>query len=246
MTTEHLTCAAKSGRGSPASSIARKRAASGALQLVGEAGIGKSFLLGAVGLTTTAVARGDGGDPAAHLRPLHEQQSAGFAARASSCGRRTIEASSCWWVVRLSWAWQPVKTLTMNALTLAAAFGVLVVIFQDGRLEALLDYTGSGALEAATMTIVAAIAFALATDYGVFLLTRIKEFRDHGLTQPEGDRADECPLCASRCATTARIPTRSPSRRTTRWPPPGVLFVAACFGVDVGHRHGRRPGNHVP
>ena len=85
----------------------------------------------------------------------------------------------------LSWAWLPVKTLTMNALTLAAAFGVLVVIFQDGRLEALLDYTGSGALEAATMTIVAAIAFALATDYGVFLLTRIKEFRDHGLTQPE-------------------------------------------------------------
>ena len=82
-------------------------------------------------------------------------------------------------------AWLPVKTFAMNALTLAAAFGVLVAIFQDGRLEGLLDYTSSGALEAATMTVVAAIAFALATDYGVFLLTRVKEFRDLGLEQSE-------------------------------------------------------------
>ena len=82
-------------------------------------------------------------------------------------------------------AWLPVKTLVLNALTLAAAFGVLVFFFQDGRLESLLRYSSSGALEAATMTVVAAIAFALATDYGVFLLTRIKEFRDHGLAQEE-------------------------------------------------------------
>jgi RND superfamily putative drug exporter len=36
-------------------------------------------------------------------------------------------------------AWLPVKTFAMNALTLAAAFGVLVVVFQHGRLEGLLD-----------------------------------------------------------------------------------------------------------
>jgi putative drug exporter of the RND superfamily len=82
-------------------------------------------------------------------------------------------------------AWLPVKTFAMNALTLAAAFGVLVVVFQHGRLEGLLDYTSSGALEAATMTVVAAIGFALATDYGVFLLTRIKEFHDRGMPQAE-------------------------------------------------------------
>lgn len=83
------------------------------------------------------------------------------------------------WVTRS--AWLPFKTLLLNALTLAAAFGVLVFVFQDGRLETFLGYTSSGALEASTMAAVAAIAFALATDYGVFLLTRIKQERDAGL-----------------------------------------------------------------
>ena len=86
----------------------------------------------------------------------------------------------------LAWAtrsvWLPVKTAVLNALTVAAAFGMLVLVFQDGRLERLLGYTSSGALEAATMAVVAAIAFALATDYGVFLLTRIKQERDAGFS----------------------------------------------------------------
>jgi uncharacterized membrane protein YdfJ with MMPL/SSD domain len=86
----------------------------------------------------------------------------------------------------LAWAtrsvWLPVKTAVLNALTVAAAFGVLVLVFQDGRVERLLGYTSSGALEAATMAVVAAIAFALATDYGVFLLTRIKQERDAGFS----------------------------------------------------------------
>lgn len=76
----------------------------------------------------------------------------------------------------------PAKTFLLNALTLAAAFGVLVFIFQDGRLQGLLGYTTSRALEASTMAAVAAIGFALATDYGVFLLTRIKQERDTGLS----------------------------------------------------------------
>jgi uncharacterized membrane protein YdfJ with MMPL/SSD domain len=75
----------------------------------------------------------------------------------------------------------PLKTFLLNALTLAAAFGVLVFIFQDGRLQGLLGYTSSGALEASTMAAIVAIAFALATDYGVFLLTRIAQERDAGL-----------------------------------------------------------------
>jgi uncharacterized membrane protein YdfJ with MMPL/SSD domain len=79
----------------------------------------------------------------------------------------------------------PVKTLIMNVLTVSAAFGVLVLVFQDGRLEGLLDYTSQGALESSQPILLFAIAFGLSTDYGVFLLTRIKEARDAGLSNDE-------------------------------------------------------------
>ena len=74
----------------------------------------------------------------------------------------------------------PIKALVMNLLTLSGAFGLLVLVFQDGRFEGLLDYTSQGALEATQPVVLFAVAFALSTDYGVFLLTRIKEARDAG------------------------------------------------------------------
>jgi RND superfamily putative drug exporter len=79
----------------------------------------------------------------------------------------------------------PVKALLMNLLTLSAAFGLLVLIFQDGRLEGLLDYHSQGALESTQPILLFAIAFGLSTDYGVFLLTRIKEARDSGMNDRE-------------------------------------------------------------
>jgi RND superfamily putative drug exporter len=79
----------------------------------------------------------------------------------------------------------PLKALAMNVLTLAATFGILVFVFQDGRLEGLLDYQGRGALELTQPVVLFAIAFGLATDYGVFLLTRIKEAWDAGLPNRE-------------------------------------------------------------
>ena len=79
----------------------------------------------------------------------------------------------------------PLKALVMNLLRLSAAFGVLVFIFQDGRLEGLLDYTSQGSLEITQPLVLLAIAFGLSTDYGVFLLTRIKEARDAGASNDE-------------------------------------------------------------
>jgi RND superfamily putative drug exporter len=79
----------------------------------------------------------------------------------------------------------PLKALVMNLLTLSATFGLLVLIFQDGRLEGLLGYTSQGALEQTQPILLAALAFALSTDYGVFLLTRIKEARDAGASNAE-------------------------------------------------------------
>jgi uncharacterized membrane protein YdfJ with MMPL/SSD domain len=79
----------------------------------------------------------------------------------------------------------PLKTLLMTALTLVATFGILVFVFQDGRLETLLGYKGQGALQLTQPILLFAIAFGLATDYGVFLLTRIKEAWDGGLPNRE-------------------------------------------------------------
>ena len=74
----------------------------------------------------------------------------------------------------------PFKTLVMNALSAAAATGILVFVFQDGRLTGPLAYTSQGGIEETDFLILAALAFALATDYGVFLLARIKEARTEG------------------------------------------------------------------
>ena len=79
----------------------------------------------------------------------------------------------------------PIKALLMNLLTLSAAFGLLVLIFQDGRLEGLLGYTSQGALESSQPVVLFAVAFGLSTDYGVFLLSRIKEARDNGAPDRE-------------------------------------------------------------
>ncbi|MGI8801868.1 MAG: MMPL family transporter [Solirubrobacteraceae bacterium] len=79
----------------------------------------------------------------------------------------------------------PFKTLLMNALSAAAATGILVFVFQDGRLTGPLAYTSQGGIEETDFLILAALAFALATDYGVFLLARIKEARSQGLGERE-------------------------------------------------------------
>jgi RND superfamily putative drug exporter len=80
----------------------------------------------------------------------------------------------------------PIKALIMNLLTTAAATGALVWVFQDGRFEGLLDYRSQGGIEQTDFLVMVAVVFGLSTDYGVFLLTRIKEARD---AHPElGDR----------------------------------------------------------
>jgi RND superfamily putative drug exporter len=79
----------------------------------------------------------------------------------------------------------PIKTLIMNLLSLSASFGLLVLIFQDGRLEGLLGYDSQSALVIAMPIILASGAFGLLTDYGLFLLMRIKEAREAGASNEE-------------------------------------------------------------
>ena len=79
----------------------------------------------------------------------------------------------------------PIKTLIMNFLVISATFGTLVFVFQDGRLEGLLGYTSQGAIDTSMPLLLFAVSFGLSTDYGVFLLTRIKEARDNGASDDE-------------------------------------------------------------
>jgi RND superfamily putative drug exporter len=79
----------------------------------------------------------------------------------------------------------PFKAVLMNLLGLSAVLGILVMIFQDGRLQGVLSYSSQGALDATQPIFLAAVAFGLATDYGVFLLSRIKEARDGGVSDSD-------------------------------------------------------------
>ena len=79
----------------------------------------------------------------------------------------------------------PVKAVIMNLLTLGSTLGILVWVFQDGRLEGLLNYDSVGALDLTQPILLGAMAFGLSTDYAVFLLSRIKEAHDGGLDTKE-------------------------------------------------------------
>ena len=72
----------------------------------------------------------------------------------------------------------PLKAIILNAVGVAAAFGVIVFIFQQGHFSGLLDFTAWGVIEASLPIIIFCIVFGLSMDYEVFLLTRIKESWD--------------------------------------------------------------------
>ncbi len=75
----------------------------------------------------------------------------------------------------------PVLALLMNLLTVAVGAGLLVLVFQDGHLSSLFGLTPIGGLEESNLVLLFIIAFALSTDYGVFLFARVKEAHDEGL-----------------------------------------------------------------
>jgi RND superfamily putative drug exporter len=74
----------------------------------------------------------------------------------------------------------PIKTLVMNALTLAATLGLIVLAFQEGWLDGVFDYSGPAAVEVTSLVFLFAIVFGLGTDYAVLVMARIKELHDAG------------------------------------------------------------------
>jgi uncharacterized membrane protein YdfJ with MMPL/SSD domain len=75
----------------------------------------------------------------------------------------------------------PLVALLMNLLTVAVGAGLLVLMFQDGHLASVAGFSPIGGLEESNLVLLFVVAFALSTDYGVFLFGRIKEAHDDGM-----------------------------------------------------------------
>jgi RND superfamily putative drug exporter len=75
----------------------------------------------------------------------------------------------------------PLKAVLMNLLSIGAAFGVLVAIFQWGWLDGFLGFESQGALDTINVPLIFAVVFGLSMDYEVFLMSRIRErYMQHG------------------------------------------------------------------
>jgi RND superfamily putative drug exporter len=79
----------------------------------------------------------------------------------------------------------PAKAVLMNLLSLFAAYGFLAIVFQHGYGDKLLGFTSAGYVNWITPVMLFCILFGLSMDYEVFLLSRIREFRDRGASTPD-------------------------------------------------------------
>ena len=79
----------------------------------------------------------------------------------------------------------PITAITLNLLSVGAAYGVLVLVFQNGHGESLLGFTANGGVANWLPLFLFVVLFGLSMDYHVFILSRIRELYDRGLTTDE-------------------------------------------------------------
>ncbi len=79
----------------------------------------------------------------------------------------------------------PLKAIVLNLLSVGAAYGIVVWIFQEGHLESVLDFKSNGAITSWLPLFLFVVLFGLSMDYHVFILTRIREAYDRG--RPTGE-----------------------------------------------------------
>jgi len=77
------------------------------------------------------------------------------------------------------------KAIVLNLLSVAAAYGVLIAIFQYGWGENVFDFTSNGGIAYWLPIFLFVILFGLSMDYHVFILTRVREAYDRGLSTGE-------------------------------------------------------------
>jgi len=82
----------------------------------------------------------------------------------------------------------PIKAIVLNLLSVGAAYGVLVLIFQDGLGESLLGFHSNGGVSSWLPLFLFVILFGLSMDYHVLILSRVREGVDRGMTSDEAVR----------------------------------------------------------
>ena len=80
----------------------------------------------------------------------------------------------------------PLKAIVLNLLSVGAAYGCIVWIFQEGHLESLLGFKSNGAITSWMPLFLFVVLFGLSMDYHVFILTRIREAYDRGMSTDAG------------------------------------------------------------
>ena len=79
----------------------------------------------------------------------------------------------------------PIKAIVLNLLSVGAAYGVLVLVFQNGNGESLLGFTSNGGVTNWLPLFLFVVLFGLSMDYHVFILSRVKELYDRGMSTDE-------------------------------------------------------------
>src|SRR3954452_23173826 len=82
----------------------------------------------------------------------------------------------------------PIKAILLNLLSVGAAYGVLVLVFQDGHLEGLFGFSSNGGVTAWLPLFLFVILFGLSMDYHVFILSRVREAYLGGMSTKEAVR----------------------------------------------------------
>ena len=80
----------------------------------------------------------------------------------------------------------PLTSIVLNLLSVGAAYGVLVWVFQDGHLQSLLGFHSNGAVVAWLPLFLFPVLFGLSMDYHVFIVSRIRELHDRGASTVGG------------------------------------------------------------
>ena len=75
-----------------------------------------------------------------------------------------------------------IKAVVLNLLSVAAAYGVLVLVFQEGWGKSLLGFEATGGIDPFLPILLFVILFGLSMDYHVFILSRVRESYDGGMT----------------------------------------------------------------
>ena len=79
----------------------------------------------------------------------------------------------------------PIKAIILNLLSVGAAYGVLVLVFQNGHGESLLGFTSNGGVTNWLPLFLFVVLFGLSMDYHVFILSRVRELYDRGMSTDE-------------------------------------------------------------